>query len=223
LLHRNGLVRCRGVQYFITPFPPPPVRPNGCFTSTRQKQIPSNQPVYSSELLLGADRHIYEFYNHRPQGAGSNLAFNTSALFRQGRSWYAVMVLSDKFVILNISDEEFAVKGEPGCHIKPLGKSGRPGDPAAWFDKLKSYASGIKTKWGPKPQCETPQDLKDANQESGGGDRGGKVTLHSTKADMSVSALPKPPSSNCRTASRRRSFRVRTSRSVCWKSRVVAK
>lgn len=108
--------------------------------------------IYSCDLLMGASWHVYSFFG--AQGQGTNLAFNTSALFRGARSWYAVLVLRDKFVLLNISDAKFAVKGRPGCHIKPFGKRGRVGDPQVWFKRLKEYAAGVKEDWGPLPQSD---------------------------------------------------------------------
>ena len=67
------------------------------------------------------------------------MAFNTSAVGRGAGSWYAVMVLKDKLVVLNVSDRHFRPKGLPGCHVKPFGEPGFDGDARAWFEKLKAY------------------------------------------------------------------------------------
>jgi hypothetical protein len=109
--------------------------------------------LYACDLLLGASWHVYACFG--AQGGGTNLAFNTSAVGQHyrgpGRSWYAVLVLVDKLVLLNIDDRRFTVKGRPGCHVKPLGRRGFDGDPAAWFEALKTYARGVKGDWGPLP------------------------------------------------------------------------
>ncbi len=114
-----------------------------------RRSFGNGHAIYACDLLLGASWHVYVCLGR--QGGGTCMAFNTSAVGRGGRSWYAVMVLRDRFVLLNIDDKTFAVKGWPGCHVKPFGRPGFDGDAAAWFEKLKSYGEGIEGDWGPEP------------------------------------------------------------------------
>lgn len=113
------------------------------------KTFKPGHALYSFDLLLGASWHVYACYG--PQGGGANLGFNTSAVGRQGASWYAVMVLRGKFVLLNINDRKFEIKGRPGCHIKPFGKRGYNGDAKTWFAKLVAYGESVPGAWGPAP------------------------------------------------------------------------
>jgi len=108
--------------------------------------------VYSCDLLMGASWHVYAFFG--AQHGGTNLAFNTSAVGRQDDSWYAVMALKDKFVLLNMDPDEFKVKGVPGCVIKPFGKPGYPAEPGPWLKLMVDYAKTVKTPWGPMPTAE---------------------------------------------------------------------
>ena len=115
-----------------------------------KKSFKDHHPIYSCDLLLGASWHVYKCFG--AQGGGSCTAFNTSAVGRGARSWYAVMVLRDRFVLLNISDGKFKVKGIPGCHVKPFGEPGFEGDAAGWFVKLKAYGESVSGDWGPEPR-----------------------------------------------------------------------
>ena len=107
--------------------------------------------IYSCDLLMGASWHKYAFYG--AQHGGTNLAFNTSAVGRDDNSWYAVMALKDKFVLLNMDPQAFKVKGTPGCFIKPFGKPGYPGDPAPWLLLMAKYGKSVKGRWGPSPKA----------------------------------------------------------------------
>jgi len=105
--------------------------------------------IYSCDLLMGASWHVYAFFG--AQHGGTNLAFNTSAVGRDDDSWYAVMALKDRFVMLNMDPKEFKVKGSPGCVIKPFGKVGYPARPGPWLKLMVKYAKSVKTPWGPMP------------------------------------------------------------------------
>jgi len=107
--------------------------------------------LYSCDLLMGASWHKYAFYG--AQHKGTNLAFNTSAVGRDDNSWYAVMALKDKFVLLNMHPTAFKVKGRPGCFIKPFGKPGFPGKPAPWLLLMAQYGKSVKARWGPMPMA----------------------------------------------------------------------
>ena len=114
-----------------------------------RKSFKPRHSLYSCDLLLGASWHRYLCFGS--ESGGTNMAFNTSSVARGGKSWYAVMAMKDKFVILNISDRAFGVRGKPGCHIKPFGKKGYSGRPGPWFELLKAYGRGGKGPWGPLP------------------------------------------------------------------------
>jgi len=113
------------------------------------KHFKRGHAIYSCDLLMGASWHKYAFFG--AQHGGTNLAFNTSAVGRDDNSWYAVMALKDKFVLLNMDPKEFKVKGTPGCAIKPFGKVGYPAKPGPWLRLMIEYAKAVKTPWGPAP------------------------------------------------------------------------
>lgn len=120
--------------------------------------------IYSCDLLMGASWHKYAFFG--TQHGGTNLAFNTSAVGRGDNSWYAVMVLKDKFVLLNMDPKAFKTKGTPGCHIKPFGRSGYAGKPGPWLVLMGDYGKSVKTRWGPAPKAPPKKDTvkKGANK-----------------------------------------------------------
>ena len=117
------------------------------------KHFKGGHAIYSCDLLMGASWHKYALFG--AQRGGTNLAMNTSAVGRDDNSWYAVMALKDKFILLNMDPKEFKVKGMPGCAIKPFGKPGYAAPPAPWLGLMVKYAKTVKTPWGPAPTTDS--------------------------------------------------------------------
>jgi hypothetical protein len=112
--------------------------------------FPDGHPIYACDLLLSASWHAY--LPRVPLRQGSALAYVTPSVGRDCRSWLGVMVLRDRLVVLNLSDQALAVKGNDPCYVKPFGKPSVKGAAGPWFDKLAHYGKTLEGDWGPAPE-----------------------------------------------------------------------